>query len=133
MVKGEVLLRRVFDKIRSRRIISGHRCSSVYRDKIGNRDRVVPRIALRIGVDANQAQIAGFNSRLLFQLAYCAVLRGLTNFDKTAGKGILAPERIVLALDQQDASPLVEHDAISGNPGAVIFHSLILFPICGTP
>ena len=57
MIEGELLFRGIFDKFRGGRIVAGLGRLPVHGNKISDGDGMVPWIAIRIRIHADQAQI----------------------------------------------------------------------------
>ena len=68
MIEGELLFRRVVNKFRGGRIIAGGRRLTLYGNQISDGNGMMPRIALRIGIDADQLEIIRLNACLFSQL-----------------------------------------------------------------
>ncbi len=75
------------------------------------------RVALGVGVDADQSEAAGLDAGLLHKLAAAGVLDRLAHVDEAAGERVAAFERRVAAANEKHAALGVEHDAVGGEEG----------------
>src|SRR5262245_5424538 len=85
--------------------------------EISDADRVPARIAFRIGINANEAEVADLDAHLFLDLAPACCLYGLADIDKSAGERIGAFEWLVHAPDEKHPARIVEDHAIGGESG----------------
>ena len=87
----------------------------------GHRDRVPPRITVRLRIHTPQAVNAGVKTGLLENFPHYGRLNRLPIVHKATGKGPLAPEGITVTLNKDDV-PTFNDDAVHGE--AWVAHDL---------
>src|SRR5262252_5420050 len=85
--------------------------------EISDADRVPTRIAFRIGINANEAEVADLDAHLFLDFAPACCLYRLADIDKSAGERVGAFEWLVHAPDEKHPARIVEDHAIGGERG----------------
>src|SRR6516162_9152593 len=101
MIEGEALVLPARYERGRRSVVSRLRRTREIIDQIGCAHGVPPRIALRIRIDADQAQSAGLDRRLFLQLAPGGRFDGLPDVDEPARQRVVPLEGFVPAADEK--------------------------------
>jgi hypothetical protein len=120
MIEGEALRAVMLDEFGLGGIVARYRSGIAGVDQVGRRDAVAPRIAVRPLVNSNKPQDFPFDPGFLAQLPQRRFLHSLAVFHKAAGQRVLALKGRVFTANKEQASGLVEDDAVGRKRGLLM-------------
>src|SRR5690606_10217460 len=94
------------------RVVPRLKLSGAYTCQEHDGSCVTARIAIRVRVDADESQPTRFDAGLLQQLPAASVFHRLSNVYEASGEGIVALERLILALNKEHLAARVEYNAV---------------------
>src|SRR5690606_7962065 len=112
MIERQLQAAPAFDKTRFGRIVAAPGLTREGSYEECSAHRVPARIALRIGIDANERDDFAFNASFFLEFAQRRRFHRLAHVNEPTWQRVEFLERWMLALDQQQAVGVVEHDAV---------------------
>ncbi len=105
MIEGQTGTRGQGDPLGKRCVIASARRAVRSPDSEDDRHRVLPRVPLRVGPNADQGGDPAPEPGLLPELSQDRLFHRLADLDEPARQGPFSPEGRVSATDQKDSSP----------------------------